>query len=114
QMFHKAGHRLTEIVQSLSRALHEQGSLDWNSSVGEALLDELKDARHAARSGWVHEDVVDDLLAAAGHRAVVSLPTAGEANESTSSFEDLLREVAESQEAEAAHATMRAILDRPD
>lgn len=114
QMFHKAGHRLTEIVQRLSRALHEQGSLDWNSSVGEALLDELMNARHAAILGWVHDDVVDDLLATAGQRAPASLPTVGEADESTSSFEDLLREAAESQEAEAAHETMRAILDRPD
>ena len=114
QMFHKAGRRLTEIVQSLSRVLHEQGSLDWNSSIGQGLLDELMAARHAARSGWVQEDVVNDLVAGAGQRAVPSLPTAGEADESTSSFEDLLREVAESQEAEAAHKTMRTILASPD
>jgi hypothetical protein len=114
QMFHKAGHRLTEIIQNLSRCLHEQGALDWDSSVAEGLIQELAAARHAAKSGWVDADVVEDLIAAAGHRAVASLPTTGEADESTSSFEDLLREVAESREAEAAHQTMRAVLGGQD
>ena len=110
QMFHKAGHRLTEIIRSLSRCLHERGIFDWGSSVAEELIQKLAAARHAAKSGWVDADVVKDLIAAAGYRAAASLPTAGEADESTSSFEDLLREVAESRGAEAAHQTMRAVL----
>lgn len=111
QMFHKAGPRLTEIVQNLSRCLHQHGALDWNSSAAEELIQELAAARHGTKKwGWVDTDVIEDLIAAAGHRAAASLPTAGEADESTSSFEDLLREVAENREAEAAHQTMRAVL----
>ena len=81
QMFHKAGHRLTEIVQSLSRCLHAQGTLDWDSRVGEGLIQELATARHVTKSGWVDADVLEEVIAAAGHRAVASLPTAGEADE---------------------------------
>jgi hypothetical protein len=114
QMFHKAGRRLTEIVQSLSRCLHAQGALDWGSSVAEELIRELTAARHAPKSGWVDANVVEDLIAAAGHRAIASLPTAGEADESTSSFEALLREVAERREAESAHETMRVVLGDQD
>ena len=109
QMFHKAGPSLTTIIQSLSNCLHQQGALDWNSSVAEELIQKLAAARHTVKSGWVDADVVEDLIAAAGHRAVASLPTAGEADKSTSSFEDLLREVAESRESEAAHQMMRAV-----
>jgi hypothetical protein len=114
QMFYKAGPRLTELVQSLSRCLHAQGTLDWDSTVAEELIQELATARDVPKSGWVDADVLEDLSAAAGHGAVASLPTAGEADESTSSFEDLLREVAESREAEAAHQTMRVVLSGQD
>jgi hypothetical protein len=114
QMFHRVGHRLADIIESLSRCLHERGALDWGSSVAEELIEELAAARHARKSGWVDADVVEDLIAAAGNRAIASLPTAGEADESTSSFDELLREVAESREAEAAHQTMRAVLGGHD
>jgi hypothetical protein len=112
QMFHKAGPRLTEVIQNLSRSLHEQGALDWNSRAADELIQELTAARHGPASGWVDADVIEDLIAAAGHRAAASLPTAGEADESTSSFEDLLREVAENREAQAAHQTMNVVLGK--
>jgi hypothetical protein len=114
QMPHKAGPRLTEIIQRLSRSLHEHGTLDWNSSVGNELIQRLTAARNGPASGWVDEDVIEDLIAASGHGATASLPTAGEADESMSSFEDLLREVAKSREAQAAHQTMHAVLGSED
>ena len=78
QMFHKAGPRLTVIIQRLSRCLHEQGELDWNSSAGEGLVEALMAARYAPSSGWVDAGIVEQFIAAAGQRAVTSLPTAGE------------------------------------
>jgi hypothetical protein len=104
------GPSLTQVIQALSHSLHQEGILDWDSPVADELVHELATARNAAKSGWVNAEVVEDLIAAAGHRAAASLPTAGEADESTSSFEDLLREVAESRQAEAAHHAMRAVL----
>ena len=71
-------------------------------------------ARHAPKSGWVDTNVVEDLVAVAGQRAAVSLPVVGETDESSSSFEDLLREVAENMEAETAHQTMRTFLGREE
>jgi len=55
-------------------------------------------------------DVVKEVITAAGQRQFVSLPTAGEANEPTSSFQDLLREVAKARRTEAAQCTMREVL----
>jgi hypothetical protein len=114
QMFHKAGHKLTAIIQSLSLCLHKQGALEWNSSAAGQLIQELVAARQATKSGWVDADVVEDLITASAEWAVASLPTAVEADESTSSFEDLLRDVAESRKAEFAHQTMRSVLARQD
>lgn len=111
QMFHKAGDRLTTVAESLSRCLHERGTLDWDSSAGKHLLEEdLTLARSGASSGWVDAEVVGELLSAARQRTPAPLPTVGEADESTSSLEDLLREVAESAKAEVAHQTMRVVL----
>jgi len=82
--------------------------------VGEELVRALIAARQAAKSGWVSADNIEDLIAAAGDRATAALPTAGEADESTSSFEDLLQELARRKEAEAAHQIIRAVLDGRD
>jgi hypothetical protein len=114
QMFHKAGVKLTSIIQRLSLPLHEHGILDWTSNVADELIQELLSARQVTESGWVDAHVVEDLIAAAGRRAATSLPTAGEVDESSSSLEDLLREVAERREVEMAHQAMRVILDGRD
>jgi hypothetical protein len=111
QMFHTVGHRLTDIVKRLCLCLHEQGALDWSSRVGEELLDELMAKPRRATSGWVDADILEELFEAARQRGVDSLPLAEEADEATSSFEDLLREAAERKEAEAAHEIMRAVLN---
>lgn len=114
QMFHKAGDRLTDIVRTLSSHLHRDGVLDWESPAGTYVLEMLGAARSAPKSGWVDQTVVDQLIATAGHRADIALPSASEADESASSLDELLREVAQTKQAETAHLTLRTVLRGAD
>lgn len=107
QMFHKSGPQLAQIVDFLSARLHQTGELNWDCEAGNELLEPLGAAKPA---GWVDGNVIREIIAAAEERSDLSLRDISEMDESTSSLEDLLREVGQSQEAGAANQTMRALL----
>lgn len=107
QMAHRPGAKLSEIIELLSTHLHQTGALAWESSAGRGMIERLK---RAWQAGWVDRTITDDLLYAATGKTAGSLPLTGETDESTSSLDELLREVVRNQEAEVSRQTLNSLL----
>ena len=110
QLRHQPGPRIREMISLLDSALRASGVVPWRSQTGERLHKELLSIQSSSPLGWVSRHAVNELVSATSPGEALPLPIEDEMDESASTFEELLREAHNAEEADRAVQTLQSVL----